>query len=76
MICINCGDRYAPFPEKDFNFIKVEGWKPTRRGAVSRRMEIYRSDEMGYCCHDEYPISLDLAREAWFRLDYLSRAGS
>jgi len=59
MICIQCGERYAPFPKGDFVKHPVLGFVARDQEAILRRAEVFDSDEKGYCgycgCDDEEP---------------------
>ena len=52
MICPVCGQRWAPFPEEDF---EQNNLSAKTEGAEERRLQAYNSDREEYCgCNEEY----------------------
>lgn len=49
MICRVCGERYAPFPKKDWHFIKGKGFFPRHSQVERKRQKLWQSDEKGVC---------------------------
>lgn len=54
MICIGCGMRYAPYPERDFAFPKNKSplgieIKPKKEDAEERRRKVFESNDKAVC---------------------------
>jgi len=49
MICPECGERWAPFPPKDFVLHMVLGFVAKTKKAITDRAKKFESDEKGVC---------------------------
>jgi len=59
MICRNCGDKYAPFPKEDFNYVEIHNhlglhvhFEPKNKKAEERRKRVFDSNTKGFCSEE------------------------
>ena len=49
MICRTCNCRFAPYPKKDFKFIKEVGYISKTENAEEKRHKVFESNDRAVC---------------------------